>query len=260
MQQALQQLRRWRNDQVTERRRRCREEQTEEQQETERQRSQRRRAEAEENQQETERLRSQRRRAEAEEEQRSAERQRWQRRQAAATSTGSSHQEQQEQEQEQPEAASLGTLVALVYPPDSRPPALPTCAVVQLDSTAYTGPTVGILPRCVPIPPMQRRIPCGPGAATHEATRRQLPLRLAFAITIHKSQGMTLDKVVVDLGRRDFSTGLTYVALSRVRTIDGLRLLVTPDSDLTYQRMRNDTGGATVRRIDDVLQQASGSV
>ena len=53
----------------------------------------------------------------------------------------------------------------------------------------------------------------------------QFPLRLAWAITIHKSQSLTFDHVAIDFGRGAFSNGQAYVALSRARTFDGLELV-----------------------------------
>lgn len=76
----------------------------------------------------------------------------------------------------------------------------------------------------------------------------QYPLRLAWAITIHKSQGMSLDAVEVDLSK-SFEKGMGYVALSRVRTLDGLTILGINDNALRV----NDE----VMIVDEKLKTAS---
>ena len=72
-------------------------------------------------------------------------------------------------------------------------------------------------------------------------TRTQFPLRLAWAMTIHKSQGLTLDKAVIDLGEVDFTPGLSFVAISRVKKVSGL-LFKTPFPINCLQRPRGSFG------------------
>src|SRR6202451_2820239 len=93
----------------------------------------------------------------------------------------------------------------------------------KINLTILLGPETpawdGIEPSWVPIVPSTATWENKTGK---ELSRTQLPLRLAWAITIHKSQGLTLEKAVVELGSKDFSAGLTFVAISQVKTLKGL--------------------------------------
>jgi len=80
------------------------------------------------------------------------------------------------------------------------------------------------------------------------ATVSQVPLRLAWAITIHKSQGMTLDAAEIDLSKT-FETGQGYVALSRIKNIEGLRLM-----GLNTMALRVDP---LILHVDDRIKMAS---
>jgi len=60
-----------------------------------------------------------------------------------------------------------------------------------------------------------------------------MPLIYAWAITIHKSQGVSLDMAQIDVGTNIFESGQTYVALSRVKSLNGLYL-----TDLNPQKIR----------------------
>ena len=93
-------------------------------------------------------------------------------------------------------------------------PDLPIAVMGSFDS--YSSPTMhdGFVP-IVPI-----RHSWMSGGAT--CSRLQLPLKLAWAVTIHRSHGLTLGKAVVDIGSKEFCVGLTFVACSCVRCLDDL--------------------------------------
>lgn len=82
----------------------------------------------------------------------------------------------------------------------------------------------------------------------------QIPLRLAWAITIHKSQGLTFDRVIIDAGRA-FAPGQVYVALSRCKTLEGI-VLTTP---LGSSRMGTDPEVAGyITRQDEECRRSLG--
>ena len=126
---------------------------------------------------------------------------------------------------------AMGTVSAICYKRGEAPPNLPVSVMIHFDS--YSGPTYP--DGTVPIIPIRRSwsmfgVPC---------SRLQLPLKLAWAVTIHKAQGLTLDKVVIDIGKREFSSGLTFVACSRVRSYPMCSLILHSPSSvwLIYQRV-----------------------
>jgi hypothetical protein len=98
----------------------------------------------------------------------------------------------------------------------------PPCAIMMV-MDKYAGPsylTTDDGREVVPILPVKRDFFLG----TSACTRKQFPLMVSYAITVHKSQSITVDKMVTDLSERDFQTGLSYVAVSRVKMLDGLMI------------------------------------
>ena len=106
---------------------------------------------------------------------------------------------------------TTGTVVSLLFRSQQPPPSLPIAAIVQFD--AYTGPIFNSTPLYVPIPPVTFEWQ----SKNKQYSRQQLPLKLSYALTIHKSQGQTLSKAVIDIGKSERVAGLTFVALSRLR-------------------------------------------
>jgi uracil-DNA glycosylase len=79
--------------------------------------------------------------------------------------------------------------------------------------------------------------------------RNQIPLRIAYAITIHKSQGASIDSAIVDIGKSTFEYGQAYVALSRVRSLEGLHVFALDLTRIrTHPRVLEFYKGLTVKQ------------
>ena len=119
---------------------------------------------------------------------------------------------------------SMGTVTHIVYAPGQAPPALPICVIVQMDR--YNGPSfLADKPRCVPICPLTRQWQNSRTIGTSDAemmSRTQIPLKLAYAMTIYKSQGQGFERLMVHPGEREYQAGALFVALSRATTLKGL--------------------------------------
>jgi hypothetical protein len=109
---------------------------------------------------------------------------------------------------------SFGTVEQFWFAENMGPPNLPVAVLVHFHR--YSGPAfLDACPKCIPVPP---RVFEWIANGKH-LSRQQVPLRLRYAMTIHKSQGQTLTKAVVDLGKGEKVAGCTFVATSRVRSI-----------------------------------------
>lgn len=93
----------------------------------------------------------------------------------------------------------------------------------------------------------------------------QLPIKLAWAVTIHKSQGMTYENVHIDFGNGTFAPGQAYVALSRCTSLDGLTfetpmriddILVDTDVKAFMEGRYSDIGKDAISSLTDVQVQA----
>ena len=85
---------------------------------------------------------------------------------------------------------------------------------------------------------------------------QQYPIRLACAVTLHKSNGLTFDRLIIDAGK-SFASGQVYVALSRCRTLEGivLKSKITPEvifSDKRVSKFQDETHAND--RVEEILQ------
>lgn len=123
---------------------------------------------------------------------------------------------------------ALRTVVDIIVSPDQDDGPMPLFVMVHFDDPEINSNSP------VPIAPVESSWISN----NTECTRLQVPLLTAHSITIHKSQGMTLNTCVVSLGRSEKSLGLSYVALSRVRRLNDLGLDKTYEFE-RFSRIRN---------------------
>jgi ATP-dependent DNA helicase PIF1 len=111
---------------------------------------------------------------------------------------------------------SMGTVKDVVWNKGQDPTKdMPTAIMVEVDD--YEGPKFPGT-NYIPIFPVTRRFEY----KKRDCSRTNFPLRPAYAITVHKSQGLTLKQVVLNLERKDHSPGLSYVAISRVKKLSSI--------------------------------------
>ncbi|XP_057854335.2 ATP-dependent DNA helicase pfh1-like [Cryptomeria japonica] len=137
---------------------------------------------------------------------------------------------------------AIGLIKKIVYENNTKPPDLPKYVVVQFKD--YNGPPWDIAhPKDIPILPITR------------GRRTQVPLTMSWAITIHKSQGLTLEKATIDIGNTE-KQGLTFTAISRVKTIDGIRI-EPPFSFERYSKLQNNAYTSIRKKEETHLQLLS---
>lgn len=86
----------------------------------------------------------------------------------------------------------------------------------------------------------------------------QYPIRLSYAMTIHKSQGKTFDKIVIDIGKGAFAHGQIYVALSRCKTLDGIVLnnMIKKNDIIVDQRVIDFYGNNSEKEIKIIKKKS----
>ena len=112
---------------------------------------------------------------------------------------------------------ALGTVRGLIYGEGKKPPTLPLCILIEFDN--YSGPSVVPGRNLVPIVLETIQFESRSGVS---GSRQQFPLTLGWAITLQKSQGLTLRRVILDIGNGESHLGITYVGCSRVKSFKGL--------------------------------------
>ena len=122
-----------------------------------------------------------------------------------------------------------GTVEYIVFNEGAAPPMVNLPAMLICRFPAYKGPS--FMPELgdhlVPVFPVQRDWMSG----GKSYSRTAFPLLLAYSMTIHRSQGVTMQRIMINIGDREFACGLTYTAVSRVRSLKHLAFYPFPNFD-----------------------------
>ena len=111
---------------------------------------------------------------------------------------------------------AVGTIVHIVFSPNTHPLTHhPVCVLVKFDR--YSGPCYHTS-RAFPIVPLLKTWV----KDETRCSRLNFPLVLAWSITVHKCQGLELSKAAINVGNKEMYAGITFVALSRVRSLNDL--------------------------------------
>ena len=115
---------------------------------------------------------------------------------------------------------TIGTVRDILFENGQDPPLLPIAVFVEFDD--YTGPAIMSAEgkKVVPIPPIRRTWETNTGLCS----RLQIPVSLSWAVTVLKSQGLTLSKAVIDIGKKEYVSGLSFVVVSRVHALENILL------------------------------------
>ena len=119
---------------------------------------------------------------------------------------------------------AIGVVKYIVYDEGVQPPQLPKFVLVKFEQ--YTGPS--FLPneeKIIPILPFMTTF----FAKNSEHNRTMIPLTPAYSISIHKAQGKTLEKIIINVGTIEFASGLTYTAISRAKKLENVAFDPFPD-------------------------------
>ena len=138
-----------------------------------------------------------------------------------------------------------GTVEYIVFHEGASPLMVNLPAMLICRFPAYKGPSFmpEVSDHLVPVFPVQRDWMSG----KESYSRTAFPLLLAYSMTIHRSQGVTMDRIMINIGDREFACGLTYTAVSRVRSLKDLAFYPFPNFD-RFVRLRTHNNFIQLRK------------